>query len=108
MQAKTTIFSQIINKELPADFLFEDDDLIVIKDKYPKAKTHLLIIPKKPIETVNHIDESEGDHLLIGKMFLRAKAIAKELNLEGYKLLFNVGEKGGQVIFHLHLHLMAD
>ena len=102
------LFCQIINKETPGDFIYEDDEIVAFNDKFPKSKTHILIVPKKHIETINDLKEEESDEILVGKMFLVAKKIAKEKNLEGYKLQFNVGEKGGQIIFHIHLHLISN
>jgi len=99
------IFCKIINKEKPSDFVYENDKLIVIKDINPKAPIHLLIIPKKHIHSVNHFEE--GDKELIGEMILCAKKIAKEKNLAGYKLLINVGRKAGQIVDHIHMHLLS-
>lgn len=99
------IFCKIINKKIPSDIVYENDEIIVIKDTNPKALVHLLIIPKKHIPSVNHM-ESE-DKALIGDLILTAKKIAKEKKLKGYKLLINVGRKGGQLINHLHLHLLS-
>jgi histidine triad (HIT) family protein len=72
-----TIFKKIIDKEIPSDFVYEDDNIIVIKDIIPKAKTHLLIIPKKVIESINHIEESDSE--LLASMFFIAKKLAKQL-----------------------------
>ena len=102
------LFCQIINKEIPSDFVYEDEEIVAFNDKYPQSKTHILIIPKKHIETIKDLKEDEADEILVGKMILVAQKIAKEKNLDGYKLQFNVGESGGQVIFHIHLHLMAN
>ncbi len=99
------IFCKIINKEKPSDFVYENDKLIVIKDINPKAPIHLLIIPKKHIHSVNHFEE--GDKELIGEMILCAKKIAKEKNLAGYKLLINVGREAGQIVDHIHMHLLS-
>ncbi len=100
-----TIFSKIIKKEIPADFLYEDELCIAIKDKFPKSPIHLLIIPKKPIPTMMDIEQE--DQALIGHLFLVAKKLAAEMSLTGYKLIFNVGKSGGQEIMHVHLHLLA-
>lgn len=84
-----SIFTKIINREIPADIVFENDNIIVIKDINPQAKTHLLIIPKKEIPTINDI--TLDDSQLIAEMFLVAKDIAQEMEIqEGYKLHFNV------------------
>ena len=100
------IFCKIIKKEIPADIFYEDQDLIVFKDIKPKAPIHYLIAPKQHIESVNHLEEENKD--LIGVMFLTAKKIADKLGLKdkGYKLIFNVG-RGGQIIDHLHLHILG-
>ena len=102
------LFCQIINKEIPSDFVYEDDEIVAFNDKYPQAKIHMLIVPKKHIATIKDLKEDEADEILVGKMILVAQKIAKEKSLDGYKLQFNVGEKGGQIIFHIHLHLMSS
>ena len=99
------IFCKIIDKEKSAGFVYENDKLIVIKDINPKAPIHLLIIPKKHIHSVNHFEE--GDKELIGEMILCAKKIAKEKDLTGYKLLINVGREAGQMVDHVHIHLLS-
>ncbi len=87
-----SIFLKIIAREIPTSFVYEDDLIIVIHDIHPKAKTHLLIIPKKCIPTINHIQPEDAG--LIAHMFFVAKKVAYELGVsEGYKLHFNVGEK---------------
>jgi histidine triad (HIT) family protein len=100
-----TIFTKIINKEIPAKLEFEDDQCIVIHDIFPKSKIHLLIIPKKPIPTIADIEDTDQD--LIGHLFLVARDMGKKLGLSGYKLQFNVGKDGGQEIMHIHLHLLG-
>lgn len=101
-----SIFTKIINKEIPAQIEYEDDLCVVIKDKYPKAPVHLLIIPRKEIPTI--MDVADEDQALLGHLMLVARNMGKKLGLEGYKLVYNVGSKGGQEIFHIHLHLMAE
>ncbi|MEI7511302.1 MAG: histidine triad nucleotide-binding protein [Candidatus Peregrinibacteria bacterium] len=100
-----TIFQRIIAREIPANIEYEDDEVIAIKDIAPKAPVHILVIPKKFIPSI--ADATDADQILLGKLILTAQKIAKEKGLEGYKLLFNVGEKGGQVVFHVHLHLLG-
>lgn len=103
----SSIFTKIIQREIPSDIVFENDSIIVIRDIAPQAKTHLLIIPKKEIPTINDIDET--DTILIWEMFQVAKNLAKDLWIDQwYKLHFNVGEKGWQEVFHIHLHLLSD
>lgn len=100
------IFCQIIKKEQPADIIYEDDDFVVFKDIKPSAPVHLLLVPKTHISSVNNLEKEHTT--LIGKLFLLAKKIAEEQGVkDGYKLIFNVGRKGGQIINHLHLHLMG-
>ncbi len=101
----STIFSSIIKKEIPAKIEYEDDLCIVFHDKFPKAPVHLLIVPKKEIATI--MDAEDQDQALLGHLVLVARDMGKKMNLEGYRLQFNVGQKGGQEIFHIHLHLMG-
>ena len=102
-----TIFNKIINREISADIIYENDKILCFKDIAAQAPIHLLIIPKKEIATINDIENSDKD--LIGEMFIAAKEIAKKLNIEkkGYRLVFNCNEDGGQTVFHLHMHLLA-
>ncbi len=102
------LFCQIISKQIPADVVFENGEMIAFKDIHPQAKTHLLIVPKKHIDTIKDLKENEQDEILVGKMILAARDLAAEKNLQGYKLAFNVGKEGGQVIFHIHLHLLSN
>lgn len=102
-----TIFTKIINKEIPADIVYEQDNIIVIKDIAPKAKTHLLIIPKKEIPTINDLENEDRE--LLSEMFFVAKKVAKDLWIdEWYKLNFNVWEKWWQEVMHIHLHLLSN
>ena len=100
------IFCKIIKGEIPSAKIWEDDNVIAINDINPKAKVHILIIPKRHIQSIK--DMGSADNILVGNMFLVAKEIAKENNLLGYKLLFNVGREGGQLVDHLHLHLLSS
>lgn len=102
-----TIFDKIINRDIPADIVFEDDRILAFKDINPQAPVHILIIPKKRITTINEIDESDSD--LIGNIIIRAKLIAKEMGLaeNGYRLVFNCNDDGGQEVYHIHLHLLG-
>jgi|SRR3989344_2042645 len=97
------IFCKIINKEIPKEFAMEDEKFVVFNDIHPKAPVHFLIVPKKHVASVKELDSAE----LPGEMVLTAKKLADEKKMEGYKLLFNVGRKGGQEVDHLHLHLMG-
>lgn len=100
-----TIFQKIIDKEIPANIVYEDDQVLAFHDIEPKAPTHILVIPKKPI--VNIGDMEESDARLIGLLFLRAKQIAASLNLQDYRLVTNNGAGAGQSVFHLHIHLLG-
>ena len=101
------IFCQIIKGEKPADFVYQDESLVVFKDIRPHAPVHLLIVPRKHIRSVN--DLTEEDTPIISEMIFKAKKIARdhEVSESGYKLLFNIERGGGQVIFHLHMHLFG-
>ncbi|MBL4694220.1 histidine triad nucleotide-binding protein [Candidatus Gracilibacteria bacterium] len=99
------VFCKIIAGELPADVSFEDDKVVVFASIDPKAKTHLLIVPRKHIRTIAEMEE--GDEILVGHMVKIGKEVAAKLGLKGYKLNFNVGEGGGQEVFHIHLHLLS-
>lgn len=102
-----SIFTKIIAREIPSDIVYENERIIVIKDINPQAKTHVLIIPKKEIPTINHIENEDSD--LIAELFFVAKQIAKDLGVsEWYKLHFNVGEKWWQEVMHIHLHLLSN
>ena len=99
------LFCKIAKGEVSSEIVYEDDKFIAFKDISPKAPIHLLIVPKKHIESVNHLELKDKE--LMGELFVVVKKIAKEKNLKGYKLLINVGRDGGQVIDHLHLHLLS-
>jgi len=101
------LFCKIINKEQKADIVYQDDQLIVFKDINPKAAVHLLIVSKKHIKSINELIEE--DNILVSQMIFLAKSLAKERGIAemGYRLTFNVGRGGGQLIDHLHLHLMG-
>jgi histidine triad (HIT) family protein len=103
-----TIFSKIIRKEIPAEIVFESDTVLAFKDIHPKAPVHILIIPKIEIPTVRDIVGIEHSALL-GDMFDAANQIAKELNIseDGFRLVINCGENGGQDVYHLHIHLLG-
>lgn len=100
-----SIFTKILNKEIPSEILYEDDICFVIKDIAPHAPVHLLIIPKKEIQSISYMEP--GDESIVGHLFVVAKKMGEEFSLSGYKLLFNVNEAGGQEVMHLHLHLMG-
>ena len=99
------IFCKIVKGEIPSAKVWEDENLLAFNDINPKADIHILVIPKKHIESVKHLEKSDKD--LAGEMVLAAQEIAKQKNLAGYKLVINVGREGGQLIDHLHLHLLS-
>lgn len=103
----STIFSKIIAKEIPADIVYEDELVLAFNDITPQAPVHVLIIPKKEIPTVN--DVTTADELTLGRMFTVAARIAKERDIaeNGYRLMVNCNEHGGQEVFHLHMHILG-
>ncbi|WP_426689174.1 histidine triad nucleotide-binding protein [Rhodanobacter ginsengiterrae] len=102
-----TIFSKIIRREIPADIVYEDEDVLAFRDLNPQAPLHVLFVPKKPIATLN--DAVSADAELLGKLLLAAAAYAKSEGLaeQGYRTVINCNEDGGQTVFHLHVHLLA-
>lgn len=100
-------FCEIIRGDRKADFIYEDEDLVVFNDIRPAAPTHLLIVPRKHIRSIN--DLKEEDQIIIGKMLFKAKDIARSQGIadSGYKIHINTEQGGGQVIFHLHMHLFG-
>ncbi len=102
---ETDIFAKIVAGEIPCDTVFENDRILAFKDINPQAKHHIIIIPKENLVTAMEVTEKNKD--LFGELFLVAKEIAQKLNLEGYKLAMNIGEAGGQVVPHVHLHLLS-
>jgi len=105
--ASKSVFEKIVDRELPATILYEDEDILAFIPLRKQAPVHILIIPKKRIVSVNEIDDE--DALLIGKMFLVARDLAKEHKIDstGYRLTLNTNEDAGQSVFHLHLHLFG-
>ena len=103
---KDCIFCQLINKGRPPKIIYRDEKAIVIKDINPKSPVHLLIIPKKHIASIKELKEEDKE--LAGHLILTAKKIAERKGLSGYKLMFNVGRQAGQIIDHIHLHLLSN
>ena len=104
---KDCIFCKIVNGEMSTKFLYENDTLVVFKDINPSAPVHLLIVPRKHIRSIN--DLTEEDKKIVSETIMTGRDMAKQegVSESGYKLLFNVEKGGGQVIFHLHLHLIG-
>jgi histidine triad (HIT) family protein len=102
-----SIFTRIINKEIPATIVFEDDLVIAFKDINAAAPTHILIVPKKEIPSVN--DVTSDDERVLGHMIVVAKQIAQEQGIaeSGYRLLMNTGNDAGQEVMHIHLHVLG-
>jgi len=101
------IFCKIIKGEAPADLVYKDEDMVVFHTIKPSAPVHVLMVPIEHIESINALEERHG--AVISKMMLKAKDIAQLLGIydSGYKLIINVERGGGQVIFHLHIHLVG-
>lgn len=101
------LFCKIAKKEIPSEIVFEDDRVFAFKDIHPLAPAHILIIPKKHIESINNLKDT--DESLAGRLILTARKIAQDLKIseEGYKLLFRTGKHGGQEVEHIHLHLIG-
>ena len=102
-----TIFTKIINKEIPAEILYEDDMALAFKDINPQAPVHFLVIPKKPIATINDI--AQEDREVVGHLSFVAAKIAAELGFadQGFRTVMNCNEYGGQTVYHIHLHVLA-
>lgn len=100
------IFCKIISKQIPSEFIYEDDLCVAFNDIHPKAKHHILIVPKAHIPAISDIEESNS--ALVGHLIYVAKKLGVEKNLEHYRLQFNVGRGAGQEVFHIHLHLLSD
>ncbi|MBI2635118.1 MAG: histidine triad nucleotide-binding protein [Parcubacteria group bacterium] len=101
------IFCKIVKKEIPADIVLEDNEMMAFKDIRPKAPVHLLIIPKKHIGPINELDSENS--AIIGQLTLKAKEAAEKMGVSenGYRLVFNVGKDAGMEVDHLHMHLLA-
>ena len=100
-----TIFAKIIAKKIPAPLEYEDDKYIVIRDIQPTAPAHVLVIPKKPIATLNDVTPADAE--LVGGMFLVAAEVMQKLGHRDYRTVFNCGAGAQQSVFHLHLHVLA-
>ncbi len=102
-----TLFGKIIRKEIPADIVYEDDLCLAFRDIQPVAPVHVLIIPKQYIPQLSLAGEE--DQALLGHLLLTVKKVAEQLGIaEGYRVVINNGEKGGQTVFHMHVHLIGD
>jgi len=104
---KYCIFCKIANKEIPSDIIYEDDRIIAFKDIEPQAPVHILIVPKEHIKSVNELDETNIE--LVNHIFLTIKKLAEDfgINEDGYRIVNNCGEYGGQSVSHIHFHLLG-
>ena len=105
--SEDTIFDKIIRREIPADIVFQDERVTAFRDINPQAPTHILIVPNKSIPTVN--DVTSEDEAVLGHLFVVAAKLATEEGIadDGYRLIVNCNDHGGQVVFHLHMHLLG-
>ena len=99
------VFCKIADGEIPSDVIYEDEKVIAFNDLDPQAPIHFLVIPKKHITSLATLDESDSD--LVAKIMLVIQKLAKENNLEGYRVVTNIGEDGGQSVPHLHFHVLG-
>ena len=99
------IFCKIIQKQIPTDLIFKDEHIVVFKDIHPKARVHLLIVSKKHIKSLAEVSEKEA--ALISHMLLAVPSLAKAAGLQGFRTVINTGREGGQIIDHLHFHLLG-
>ncbi|KZX69643.1 histidine triad nucleotide-binding protein [Vibrio sp. HI00D65] len=105
--AEETIFSKIVNKEIPADLLYQDDLVTAFRDINPRAPSHILIIPNKLIPTTNDVEVE--DEAMMGRMFTVARKLAEKEGIagDGYRLIVNCNSHGGQEVYHIHMHLVG-
>ena len=104
--SEKTLFQKIADKEIPADLVHEDEFCIAFRDINPQAPTHILVVPRKPIPTLDDLEEEDAG--LVGHLFLVAQQLARQEGLtEGYRTVFNCGEQAGQTVYHIHLHVLG-
>lgn len=105
--SEPSVFTRILNGEIPSEIIYKDDLVFAIRDINPQAPTHILIIPQEQIESVNDLDESREQ--LAGRLLIAAAKIAKQLDVDGagYRLIINTGHDGGQDVMHIHMHLLS-
>ncbi|MFA5512712.1 MAG: histidine triad nucleotide-binding protein [Candidatus Kapaibacterium sp.] len=102
-----SIFTKIIKREIPAEIVYEDEQLIAFNDVAPKAPVHILVVPKKQIPTINDVEDTDAE--LLGRIIITAAKIAKSKGIDkrGYRLIVNCNPEGGQTVFHIHFHLIG-
>jgi len=104
--SEKSVFQKIIDREMDADIVHEDDTCIAFRDINPQAPTHILIVPKRPIPSLDDLEDEHKD--IVGHLFLVARDIAREEKLrDGYRTVINCGDDGGQTVYHLHVHLLG-
>ncbi|MBD1552088.1 HIT domain-containing protein [Pseudomonas typographi] len=102
-----TLFTKIINREIPAKFIYEDDQVVAFHDIAPQAPVHFLVVPKQHIRTL--ADVTEQDIPLLGHIVFTAQRLAKELGCEeGFRVVMNTNEDGGQTVYHIHMHVLGQ
>jgi histidine triad (HIT) family protein len=101
------LFLKIIDRDIPADIVYETDDVLAFRDINPQAPTHILIIPKEHIRTMNDLESDHSE--LVGKLFMAARDLAEQegISEEGYRVVMNCNRAGGQAVYHIHLHLLG-
>ena len=100
-----TLFERIADREIPADLVFEDDRAVAFRDLHPAAPVHILVVPRQPIPRADAVEPS--DEALVGHLFTVARRVAEQEGLSDYRLVVNCGERAGQSVFHLHVHLLG-
>ena len=98
------VFCKILKGEIPSEFVYEDEYCFAINDINPKANKHILVIPKEHVSSLNEVEDPD----LIKHLFIAIKNVTKKLSIKEYKTLINTGKSAGQVVFHLHIHILAD
>ena len=97
------IFCKIINGDFGTEFVYENEHVVVFKDINPQADTHLLVVPRLHVESLNELDDKD----LLGELLLAVKTVTKKMGIKSYKTLINTGKEAGQEVFHIHIHILA-
>ena len=97
------IFCKIINGDFGTEFVYENDSAVVFKDINPQADTHLLVVPRLHVESLNELNDKD----LLGELMMTVKSVTEKLGIKSYKTLINTGKEAGQEVFHLHIHILA-
>lgn len=104
MKKEDCVFCKIINGDFNTEFVYENEYVVVFKDINPKARVHLLVVPRVHVESLNELEDKE----LMGELLSAVRETTKKIGLKSYKTLINTGKEAGQEVFHLHLHILAD